>query len=116
MRWKISRFCAGEGKPKGGRVEMKEGIVELNGHYTILALCKIRKRTIFFLIQHTSEKGIFIRFKIRNFTYVKFKTHHVRKVRTHMTGHSLEILSYGSGSHCSRDPSHRYSERHSLFS
>ena len=40
MRWKISRFCAGEGKPKGGRVEMKEGIVKLNGHYTILAFEK----------------------------------------------------------------------------
>ena len=43
MRLKKSCLCAGEGKPKGGRVEMKEGIVELNGHYIILAFSKIRK-------------------------------------------------------------------------
>ena len=50
---------------------MKEGIGDLNGHYTILAF----ERTLFSQKLHTSEEGMLIRLTICNFTYVgKVKT------------------------------------------
>lgn len=86
----ISFLCwRGEAERRKGRNERRHSRIEWSLYY--ISILQDWNRTIFFLKnKHTSGKGIFIRFRLRNITYVKFKIHHARKVWIQLTGHSLK--------------------------